>query len=670
MCGIVGFVGREDCAPYLIKGLRKLEYRGYDSSGVAIGRAGSGGSSISVYKKAGKIAALEGILPQTLKGTWGIAHTRWATHGAVTDSNAHPFLSANGKIAIVHNGIIENFTALKAALQKAGYTFSSETDSEVFAMLIEKYYKELENESSTGSDKACNSATGGESGADSDKASDATGGESGEVSDKVSSGATGKESCAHSPIPHHLLEAVKRALGDVVGTYALCVMSADYPNLIVTAKRGGPAVIGLGEGAFYVASDVSAIVGNATRVIYLEDGDIAEVSLSGIYFASGATDDYAKRAQSITISESDVQKGGFDTYMEKEITEQDESIERAFAGHLDFERSTARLGGFSDDLWKNAQCVTFMSAGTSYYAGLIGGALIEKYARVKCISEVSSELRYKNPIVGDRDAFIAISQSGETADTIYAMREIAQKGGRVYGVCNVPSSTIARETVGGAFIHAGPEIAVASTKAFSNTIVIFYLLALKLARERGLGREDGDAFIAEILALPRLVKGVIAKKALIEALAKKYYKSDNFLFLGRGIFYPVALEGALKLKEISYIHSEAFAAGEIKHGPIALVNESTPSVFLVGEGILREKTISNIKEVKARHGHVIAIGVEGDEEVKNIADDFIGVEKCKNPDFYVLPMVVVCQLFAFYCAKLKGCDVDQPRNLAKSVTVE
>lgn len=669
MCGIVGFVGREDCAPYLIKGLRKLEYRGYDSSGVAIGRAGSGGSSISVYKKAGKIAALEGILPQTLKGTWGIAHTRWATHGAVTDSNAHPFLSANGKIAIVHNGIIENFTALKAALQKAGYTFSSETDSEVFAMLIEKYYKELENENSTGSDKTSNAA-GGESGADSDKASDATGGESGEVSDKVSSGAAGKESCAHSPIPHHLLEAVKLALGDVVGTYALCVMSADYPNLIVTAKRGGPAVIGLGEGAFYVASDVSAIVGNATRVIYLEDGDIAEVSLSGIYFASGATDDYAKRAQSITISESDVQKGGFDTYMEKEITEQDESIERAFAGHLDFERSTARLGGFSDDLWKNAQCVTFMSAGTSYYAGLIGGALIEKYARVKCISEVSSELRYKNPIVGDRDAFIAISQSGETADTIYAMREIAQKGGRVYGVCNVPSSTIARETVGGAFIHAGPEIAVASTKAFSNTIVIFYLLALKLARERGLGREDGDAFIAEILALPRLVKGVIAKKALIEALAKKYYKSDNFLFLGRGIFYPVALEGALKLKEISYIHSEAFAAGEIKHGPIALVNESTPSVFLVGEGILREKTISNIKEVKARHGHVIAIGVEGDEEVKNIADDFIGVEKCKNPDFYVLPMVVVCQLFAFYCAKLKGCDVDQPRNLAKSVTVE
>lgn len=679
MCGIVGFVGREDCAAYLVKGLRKLEYRGYDSSGIAVGSVDGEGAKLTVFKKAGKLSALEAVLPKTLHGTWGIAHTRWATHGGVTDRNAHPFLSESGRIAIVHNGIIENFTALKSSLIKEGFHFSSETDSEVFAMLIEKYYKKLASEEGA-LKKGDKKNSGKESFSEKVNSFEKKGKTENEGAEKVyeREGLIGGEGGVSEKGPQNnfvnkgkvLSEAVKMALGDVIGTYALCVASADCPGCLVVAKRGGPAVIGLGQDAFYIASDVSAIVGSATRVIYLEDGDVVEVGLDGLHFASGSNEDYAKRAQDITISESDVQKGGFDTYMEKEITEQDESIERAFAGHIDLEHSSARLGGFNDEVWKGVQSVTLMSAGTSYYAGLVGGALIEKYARVKCISEFSSELRYKNPIVKSGDAFIAISQSGETADTIYALREIVQKGGKVYGVCNVPSSTIARETAGGAFIHAGPEIAVASTKAFSNTLVIFYLLALKLGRERALSRDEGDAFIREILALPRRVEGIIAKKGQIEALAKKYYKSDNFLFLGRGILYPIALEGALKLKEISYIHSEAFAAGEIKHGPIALVNEETPSVFLVGEGVLREKTISNIKEVKARRGRVIVIGVEGDEEVKNIADDFIGVEKCQNSDFYTIPFAVVCQLFAFYCAKLKGCDVDQPRNLAKSVTVE
>ena len=415
-------------------------------------------------------------------------------------------------------------------------------------------------------------------------------------------------------------------------------------------------------------------------MIYLDDGDIVEVSKSGLKFPKIQNNDYAKRVEEITINSQETEKCGFSTYMEKEINEQPESIERAFAGRINFEEATAKLSGYDDEIFKRTAKIVAMSAGTSYYASIFGSLLFEKFARIPSFVEFSSELRYKNPIVNKDDVYLAVSQSGETADTIYAMREIHEKGGKVFGICNVVSSTIARETDGGAFIHAGPEIAVASTKAFSNTIIIYYLLALKFARQRGMSKEDGINFINQIVQLPRLVKQTILQKDKIKKIAEKYSKADDFLFLARGLLYPIALEGALKLKEISYIHAEAFAAGEIKHGPIAMVNEKVPSVIYEvilnnGDKILVDSPSklpdkTNIKEIKARKGPVIAIGVEGDKELESIVDDFIPVPKVENPVFYALPMVTVCQLFAFYSAQCLGRDVDQPRNLAKSVTVE
>lgn len=610
MCGIVGYVGLDNAVPYLVNGLKKLEYRGYDSSGIVVGKLENGEPKFYLYKKAGKLEKLVGVLPKELSGSWGIGHTRWATHGMVTDQNAHPFLSNNGKIAVVHNGIIENFLPLRSALQKEGVKFDSETDSEVIPNLVAKYYK------------------------------------------------------------GNLLEAVQAALNNVVGTYALAITCIDEPNKIVVAKRGGPLVVGISDGAYYIASDVNAIVGNTSRVIYLEDGDVVEVTPQGLKFPNIENNDYSKRVEEISINAAETEKCGYDTYMEKEINEQPDSISRAFAGRIDFEASTAKLSGYEDDIFKRTNKITAMSAGTSYYASLFGGLLIEQYARIPCSSEFSSELRYKNPIVNKDDVFLAISQSGETADTLYAMREIHEKGGKVFGICNVVSSSIARESDGGAFIHAGPEIAVASTKAFSNTLIIYYLLALKFARQREMSKEDGAKYVKHITELPRLVTETLKNSSAIKKIAKKYAHCKDFLYLGRGLMYPIALEGALKLKEISYVHAEAFAAGEIKHGPIALVNEHTPSVFLVPDDFLREKVISGIKEIKSRKGPVIAIGVEGDKELESIVDEFIPVPKIENPAFYAIPMVVVCQLFAFYVAQELNCDVDQPRNLAKSVTVE
>ena len=610
MCGIVGYVGSNNAVPYLVKGLKKLEYRGYDSSGIVVGKIIDKKAQFKLYKKAGKLENLQAVLPKDLSGVWGIGHTRWATHGMVTDFNAHPFLSNNERIAVVHNGIIENFQSLRASLQKEGYTFTSETDSETIPNLVQKYYK------------------------------------------------------------GDLFQAVQDALKDVIGTYALAITCIDEPNKIIVAKRGGPLVIGIADDAYYIASDINAIVGNTSRVIYLEDGDIVEVTPTGLKFPDVQEFDYASRVEQITIDAQETEKCGYDTYMEKEINEQPDSITRAFAGRIDFDNSTAKLSGFEDEIFKKTNKITAISAGTSYYASLFGDALIEKYARIPSYSEFSSEFRYKNPIIQNDDVFLAISQSGETADTIEAMKEIHEKGGKVFGICNVVSSTISRQTDGGAFIHAGPEIAVASTKAFSNTLIIYYLLALKFARQRGMSREDGEKFIKEILHQPELIKAALAQKDKIHAIAKKYCNAKDFLFLGRGLMYPIALEGALKLKEISYIHAEAFASGEIKHGPIAMVNENAPSVFLVPDDFLREKVISNIKEIKARKGPVIAIGVEGDKELESIVDDFIPVPKVENAAFYALPMVAVCQLFAFYCARELGKDVDQPRNLAKSVTVE
>lgn len=610
MCGIVGYVGNENAVSYLINGLKKLEYRGYDSSGIIVGKIENNEPKFYLYKKSGKLTQLIGALPKELSGSWGIGHTRWATHGMVTDQNAHPFIGNRNKVAVVHNGIIENFQTLKNNLKKEGVVFSSETDSEVIPNLVEKYYK------------------------------------------------------------GDLLCAVQEALKEVVGTYALAITCVDEPNKIVVAKRGGPIVIGLSEGAYYIASDVNAIVGNTNRVIYLEDGDIVEITADGLKFPKMSMNDYSARVENIDIDANETEKCGYETYMEKEIEEQPESIERAFAGRIDMENATAKLSGFEDDIFKRTKRICCMSAGTSWYASYEGCLLLEKIARINANTEFSSELRYRNPIVGADDVYLAVSQSGETADTIYAMKEIQEKGGKVFGICNVVSSTIARKSDGGAFIHAGPEIAVAATKSFSNTLVIFYLITLKLARQRGMSREEGEKFINQLLKQPRLIKETLSNKEKIHTVAKKYCNANDFLFLGRGLMHPIALEGALKLKEISYIHAEAFAAGEIKHGPIAMVNEQVPSVFFVPDDFLREKVISNIKEIKTRKGPVIAIGVEGDKELESLVDDFIAVPKVEDPIFYALPMVVVAQLFAFYCARELGKDVDQPRNLAKSVTVE
>lgn len=610
MCGIVGYVGASNSVPYLLNGLKKLEYRGYDSSGIIVGKIEDGNPKFYLYKKAGKLNQLVSVLPQELSGSWGIGHTRWATHGLVTDQNAHPFVSMDGKIGVVHNGIIENFIPLRAKLQGEGIKFTSETDSEVIPNLVAKYYK------------------------------------------------------------GDLLSAVQEALKKVVGTYALAITSIEEPNKIVVAKRGGPLVIGISDGAYYVASDINAIVGNTSRVIYLEDGDVVEVTAGGLKFPNIQDNDYSERVEDVTINASDVEKCGYETYMEKEINEQPESIERAFAGRIDLENGTAKMSGFEGDIFKRTKKIVAMSAGTSWYASYYGGLLFEQIARIPSSAEFSSELRYKNPIVDENDVYLAVSQSGETADTIEAMKEIHEKGGKVFGICNVVSSTIARISDGGAFIHAGPEIAVASTKAFSNTLIVYYLLALKFARQRGMSRDEGAKYIQLLMQQPRLVKEALKNNKKVHEIAKKYCRCNDFLFLGRGLMYPIAMEGALKLKEISYIHAEAFASGEIKHGPIALVNENTPSVFLVPDDFLREKVISNIKEIKARKGPVIAIGVEGDKEVEAIVDDFIAVPKVENPIFYALPMVAVCQLFAFHCARELGRDVDQPRNLAKSVTVE
>ena len=610
MCGIVGYVGKNNAVSYLLNGLKKLEYRGYDSSGILINKFDNNLSSFQLYKKSGKIQNLISILPENLYGNSGIGHTRWATHGTVTDYNAHPFIDMTGNIAVVHNGIIENSEIIKKELIKNGIKFQSETDSEVIPNLIEKYYN------------------------------------------------------------GDLAEAVQKALKKVIGTYALAIMHKNEPNKIVVAKLGGPLAIGISDENYYIASDVNAIVGNTSRVIYLNDGDIVELSSSGIHFLNIKDNNYKDRIEDIKIKLEDTEKSGFSTYMEKEIFEQVSSIKDAIAGRIDFENSTAKLSGFEDDIFKRTEKICMMSAGTSLYASIFGSLLFEQISRIFSYVEYSSELRYKNPIVKKDDVYIAVSQSGETADTIYAIKEIKEKGGKVFSICNVVASTIARESENGAYIHAGPEIAVAATKSFSNTIMIFYLIALKLARQRGMSKEEGKKFIEQILKQSEVIEQVLLKKDQINTIAKKYSKYKDFLFLGRGFMYPIAMEGALKLKEISYIHAESFAAGEIKHGSISLINENMPSMFLVPNDHLREKVISNIKEIKARKGKVIAVGIEGDTELENIVDDFISVPKLDNPIFYALPITVILQLFALYVSQNLDRDIDQPRNLAKSVTVE
>ncbi|HUX21122.1 MAG TPA: glutamine--fructose-6-phosphate transaminase (isomerizing) [Spirochaetia bacterium] len=607
MCGIVGYAGVRPAAPILLDGLKRLEYRGYDSAGICVGDAGV----LSVVKKKGKIKDLRAVVPKGLPGNYGIGHTRWATHGGVTDENAHPHSDCSGKITIAHNGIIENYAPLKERLLSQDHVFKSETDSEVIAHLIESCY-------------------------DGD-----------------------------------LEKAVKEAVALLKGTYGIVCVHADEPGRVIGARNGSPLVLGIGEGEMFLASDVTAMMAYTKQVVYVEDGEVVSVDSQGFRTSDLHDNSITKTVEEIGWQLEEIEKVGFETYMEKEIFEQPESILRALRGRLDMELSTGHLGGLNltNRELLNVERVKIVAAGTSYHAGMVGAYLLESIARIPATAELASEVRYRNPIVERGTLHFVVSQSGETADTLYAMRELKRKGAMVLGICNVVGSTIARETDGGVYIHSGPEIAVASTKAFTSQITVFYLFTLLMARMRDLSIEQGSQICADLETVPALVREILNESSAIQSLAKKYAWAKDVLFLGRGINYPVAMEGALKLKEISYIHAEGYSAAEIKHGPIALINEHTPCIFLVPDDRLRDKVISNIKEVKARGGKVIAVAVRDDEEIATLVDDVIAVPRVHEL-IYPFLMVVPLQLFAYYTALVLGRDVDQPRNLAKSVTVE
>jgi len=608
MCGIIGYCGPKPATEVLLEGLKRMEYRGYDSAGICV-REEDG--SFRLVKCRGKIADLKQRVPGDLTGKQGIGHTRWATHGGVTDVNAHPHLDCTGKIALAHNGIIENYLSLKEKLISEGHTFSSDTDSEVIVHLVEKYFK------------------------------------------------------------GDLEEAVKQALSLLDGTYGIVCLHQDLPGQMVGARNGSPLILGLGEGESFLASDVTAVIAHTKRVVYLEDREVVFVTCDDYRTTNLRDEAVEKKVEQITWELQEIEKGGFAHFMEKEIHEQPESIKRGISGRIDFEQSTAHLGGLemsSRDLL-NIERVRIVAAGTSYHAGMVGMYLLESLARVPCTVEIASELRYRNPVVEPNTLHFVVSQSGETADSLYAMRELQRKGATVLGICNVVGSTIARESNGGVYIHSGPEIAVASTKAFTSQITVFYLFALLLGRMRHLSVEAGAEFIKTLQSIPAKIGQILLSTDKIREVAKRYALCHDFLFMGRGLNYPVALEGALKLKEISYIHAEGYSAAEMKHGPIALINQETPSVFLVPDDGLHDKLVSNMREVKSRQGRIIAVAAEGDKQVAEIADDLIEIPRV-SAGFYPFLMVVPLQLLAYYCAVELGRNVDQPRNLAKSVTVE
>lgn len=607
MCGIIGYCGVRPAAPILVEGLKRLEYRGYDSAGINVEFDGA----FQLIKRAGKINELRAHVPDDLPGTTGIGHTRWATHGSVTDNNAHPHTDPTGTVTIVHNGIIENYQTLKNRLESEGNVFTTETDSEVVAHLV------------------ANSYTG------------------------------------------NLEEAVKEAVRLIKGTYGIVAMHAHEPGHMVGARNGSPLVLGIGDGEMFLASDVTAIIAHTKQVIYIEDGEVVSVTADTYRTTDLRNNPVVKQIDHVGWELEEIEKAGFPHFMEKEIFEQPESIARAMKGRIDLEYATGHLGGLNltNRELLDINRIKILAAGTSYHAGMVASYVLESLARIPSSAELASELRYRNPIVERNSLYFAISQSGETADTLYAMREVHRKGGRVLGICNVVGSTIARESDGGVYIHSGPEIAVASTKAFTSQLTALYLFALIMGRMRDVSFDDGRRFVEAMNRIPDQIQQILENTLPLQALARKYARSENFLFLGRGINYPVALEAALKLKEVSYIHAEGYSAAEIKHGPIALINPDTPSFFLVPDDGLRDKVINSMKEVKARSGPVIAIAVEGDEEIAGIADDVIYVPHA-NELMYPYLMAVPTQLFAYYCALERGCNVDQPRNLAKSVTVE
>ncbi|MCL2293732.1 MAG: glutamine--fructose-6-phosphate transaminase (isomerizing) [Spirochaetes bacterium] len=606
MSGIIGYCGKKPASGILLEGLKKLEYRGCDSAGICVGTD----TGFRIIKKTGKVRDLKAIVPEEPFGQNGIGHSRWATHGGVTEENTHPHLDCTGKIAVVHNGIIENYSQIKEKLITKGHVFKSETDTEIIAHLIEDFY-----------------------------AGDLT-------------------------------QALRETAKLLKGTYGIVVMHNDLPNVLVGARNGSPLILGIGDKEMFIASDVNTMTSYTKQVVYLEDGEIITITPDEFHIS-----DFHKKSANKTIKKVDweseiIEKGDFEHFMLKEIYEQKESVVRGMAGRLNVNLATGHLGGLNmtNAELLNVERVIIVAAGTSYHAGLVAAYLLESLARIPASAELASELRYKNPIIQKNALYFVVSQSGETADTLHALRELKRKGAKVLGICNAVGSTIARETDGGVYIHSGPEIAVASTKAFTSQLVALYIFTLIMARIRDMSFEAGAEFVKQLQGLPDIIDKVLLKSEEIKKLVKKYSFAKSFLFLGRGINYFVAMEGALKLKEISYIHAEGFSAAEVRHGPIALINEETPSLFLVPDDRLRDKIISNIREVKVRKGKVIAVVVEGDDEVAQIADDVITVPSVSE---YIYPfvMAVPLQLFAYYMALELGRNVDQPRNLSKSVTV-
>ncbi len=622
MCGIVGYVGQgqRNVVDLLMEGLHRLEYRGYDSAGIAVHT----GDDIAIRKRVGRVSELDRLLEEEpLSGFVGIGHTRWATHGGISNTNSHPHVGGNGEVVVVHNGVIENYAILRERLQELGYTFRSSTDTEVIAHSIAHH---LGEQVLLGQDPA----------------------------DRKT-----------------VLSAVQLALKSLKGTFGLGIMFRDHPDLLVAARLGSPLVIGVGKDEYFLASDASPLVGYTDQVVYLSDHELALLTPRGIELIHR---DHGRTAPSITVLDQtagDSDLGGFAHYMLKEIFEQPTSIENALRGRLDDDAATAKFGGLNLDVQqlRRIDRIVLTACGTSWHAGLVGEYLLEEFARIPVEVEYASEFRYRNPPLSDTTMVFAITQSGETADTLAAMRESQRKGHPTLAICNVVGSSIAREADGGVYLHAGPEIGVASTKAFTSQVTVLMLLALYMGRLRHLSYPAGQRIISHLRAMPDVIRKTLLCDDAVKEVARKYHTAENCLYMGRGYNFPVALEGALKLKEISYIHAEGYPAAEMKHGPIALVDENTPSVFVIPQGSMYPKVMSNLEEVKARKGPVIAIACEDDDKIARIADDVIFVPQVED---YLQPLVaaVPLQLLAYHIAVLRGCNVDRPRNLAKSVTVE
>ena len=610
MCGIIGYIGHQKASNVLINGLKRMEYRGYDSAGVSLFE----NEKLNILKHVGKVEHLDRMIPhELLNSTTGIAHTRWATHGFPNYENAHPHTDNSGNISIVHNGIIENYSAIKKKLTKEGYTFVSETDTEVLAVFIGAIFEKVQN----------------------------------------------------------LEEAVRLALNEVDGTFGVVVLSSYEPDKIIAARQGSPMVLGVGENEYIIASDAAAIIQYTKQVIYLKDNEMAIVSLNGYNTKTIFNETTATTIQDLDIELEQIEKGGFDHFMQKEIYEQPETVKNSFRGRLLVDKGNVKLGGLQAvaEKIRDAKRIVITACGTSWHAALVGEYIIEYLAQIPVEVEYASEFRYRNPVIRKDDVVFAISQSGETADTLAAVKEAKQKGALVIGIVNVVGSSIARETEAGIYIHAGPEIGVASTKAFTSQIAVLSLLGLWLGRMNNLNQLDGKRIATEMMEIPAKIQRILDGAEEVRRIVKEYASAKNVIYLGRGFNFPVALEGALKLKEISYIHAEGYPAAEMKHGPIALIDENMPVVFIATKDEIYDKVLNNISEVKTRKGKVIAIANEGDTRVSEYADHVIYVPET-IPMLMPLLTVIPLQLMSYYMALELNCNVDQPRNLAKSVTVE